>query len=196
MQDNLLFLVIKRLKNMRRNIILIILITVFFICCNNHVKKNDFTRISADSLVSQIDKYNNVKVELEGVIVHICGVNGKKMKLETESGSIIKIVPKDSLLCFDTSFFNKRVRVKGIAKENRIDESYIKKIENEKLLLCHIDHTPCKDSLWVNYQIKKGLADTISKQDIEILRRRMEQTGKKYLSLITIFAEEVEIINK
>jgi len=181
---------------MKHGILIIILFSTVFISCNNVKTNHEVVKLSADSLIANIDKYCNTKVETEGVITHICGVDGKKMKLKTESGEIIKIVPNDSIGSFDTSYYKKKIKVRGIVSESRIEISFIDKMEKEKALLCHIDHTPCKDTAWVNYQIKKGVADTISKQDIEKLKIKLKQIKKKYISVVTIVAEKVEIIGK
>lgn len=179
---------------MKKDFFITILITIFMVGYENTSLSQVFKSINADSLVLNIDKYRNTKVEVEGIVIHICGVDGKKMKLKTESGAIIKIVPKDSLDNFDNLFYKKRVKVQGIVKEYRIEKNYIDKMEKEKTLLCHIDNTPCKDSAWVNDQIKKGNSDAISKQDIDKLRSTMEQKRHDYVSVITIFSEKVEII--
>jgi len=155
-----------------------------------------FTKVPADSLVAHIDKYRDARVEVEGLVVHVCGVDGKKMKLMTESGAIIKIVPRDSSDSFDESFYKKTVKVRGIAKESRIEESYVDKMEKEKALLCHIDHTPCRDSAWVSGQRESGAADSLSKRDIEKLRSTMARTGKSYVSVVTVVAERVEIVEE
>jgi len=155
-----------------------------------------FTKLPADSLVAHIDKYRDTGVEVEGLVVHICGVDGKKMKLMTANGSIIKIVPRDSSDSFDKSFYKKMVKVQGIAKESRIERSYVDKMEREKALLCHIDNTPCKDSTWVSGQREAGAADTLSKRDIERLRSKMERTGKSYVSAVTVVADRVELLEE
>jgi hypothetical protein len=155
-----------------------------------------FAKVPADSLVAHIDRYRDTGVEVEGVIVHVCGVDGRKMKLMTENGAIIKIVPRDSSGGFDGSLYKKRVKVQGIARESRIEKSYIDRMENEKALLCHIDQTPCRDSAWVSAQREAGAADTLSKRDIAKLRSKMEETGKSYVSVVTIVAELVEIVEK
>jgi hypothetical protein len=155
-----------------------------------------FTKVPADSLVAHINRYRDTGVEVEGLVVHICGVDGRKMKLMTAGGAIVKIVPRDSSGGFDESFYKKMVRVRGIAKESRIESSYVDKLESEKALLCHIDHTPCKDSTWVSGQIKAGRADTLSKRDIAKLRSTMARTGKSYVSVVTVVAERVEIVGE
>jgi hypothetical protein len=161
--------------------------------CNNVELNQQLAKVPADSLIANITKYCNTKVEIEGVIIHICGVDGKKIKLQTESGAIIKIVPHHSLERFDGSFNKKRVKVQGIVTELRVEIPYIDSLENEKALLCHIDHTPCKDSAWVNQKKRTGVADSLSKRGILKLKQKMEQTQKSYVSVITITAEKCEI---
>lgn len=181
---------------MKAKILVIILLASLLVCCNGIKKNHEIAKVAADSLVVNINKYINTKVETEGIIIHICGVNGKKMKLRAESGAIIKIVPQDSLTRFDTSFYKKRVRVQGFVKESRIEIPYIDSMEREKTLLCHIDHTPCKDSAWVNRQKKAGVADSLSQKDILKLKKKMEQTQKSYVSVITIIADKYEVVEE
>jgi hypothetical protein len=179
---------------MKIRILVITLLTSLLVCCNNIKSNQKFTKIAADSLIVSIDNFCDSKVEIEGVVVHICGVDGKKMKLKTENGAIIKIVLQDSLDCFDKVFYKKRIKVQGVVKEYRIDKEYISRMENEKTLLCHIDYTPCMDSVWVERQISNGIADSLSNREILKLKRKMEQTKKDYVSVITIIAEKCEII--
>ena len=183
-------------RMMKNGISIIVLAAALSLGCSNALTSPVFTKVSADSLVANIDKYHDTKVEEEGLVVHICGVDGRKMKLMTEGGAIIKIVPRDSSDSFDKSFYKKMVKVQGIAKESRIERSYVDKMEREKTLLCHIDNTPCKDSTWVSGQRASGTADSLSKRDIERLRSRMEQTGKSYVSVVNIVAERVEVVEE
>ncbi|MCX5753144.1 MAG: hypothetical protein NTW97_05795 [Candidatus Krumholzibacteria bacterium] len=155
-----------------------------------------FAKVPADSLVAHIDRYRDTGVEVEGLVVHLCGVDGRKMKLMTAGGAIVKIVPRDSSGGFDESFYKKMVRVRGIAKESRIESSYVDRMESEKALLCHIDNTPCKDSTWVSGQRESGAADSLSKRDIGRLRSTMARTGKSYVSVVTVVAERVEIVGE
>ncbi len=155
-----------------------------------------FAKVPADSLVAHIDRYRDAGVEVEGLIVHVCGVDGRKMKLMTAGGAIIKIVPRDSSGGFDESFYKKTVRVRGIAMESRVESSYVDRMESEKALLCHIDHTPCRDSTWVSGKRASGAADSLSRRDVARLRDAMERTGKSYVSVVTVVAERVEIVGE
>jgi hypothetical protein len=153
-------------------------------------------RVTADSLIESIDAYRDRKVEVEGLLIHVCGVDGRKMKLQTENGAILKIVPADSLAAFDESFYKKRVRVRGIAGESRVERACIEQLEKNKALLCHIDHTPCKDSVWVSGKRASDAADSLSKRDIDKLKKTMEQTGKSYVPVITIYVDRVEMLKE
>ena len=90
----------------------------------------------------------------------------------------------------------KTARVQGIAKESRIERSYVDTMEREKALLCHIDNTPCKDSTWVSGKRESGAADSLSRRDIGRLRGKMERTGKSYVSVVTVVAERAEIVEE
>jgi hypothetical protein len=149
--------------------------------------------IHADSLIVNIDNYVNTKVETEGFIAHVCGVDRKKMKLMSESGKVVVIIPYDTT-SFEYSLNRKRVKVYGLVKEERLSEQYINEQEEEKSLLCHVDQRPCKDIKWVNAKVEAGVADSLSKKDIDALRQKMEQQGKGYVSIVSIICERYEVI--
>ncbi|MFA8434352.1 MAG: hypothetical protein ACEPOZ_07525 [Marinifilaceae bacterium] len=179
---------------MKYRFLSIALIVILSVGCKNTKTNRTYTKVAADSLVAKIEQYCNTPVQTEGLVVHICGVSGKKMKLQSKSGAIIKIVPADSLSRFDRTYNKKRVRVQGVVKEFRTEKKYVDRIEKGGPLLCHIDHTPCKDIEWVKEKEESGVAEKILKRDIAKLRKQMQQTGKDYVSVVTIFAEKVEII--
>jgi hypothetical protein len=149
--------------------------------------------VPADSLIVNIDNYVNTKVETAGFIAHICGVDRKKMKLMSESGEVVVIIHQDTT-CFDYSLNRKRIKVYGLVKEERLSEQYIAEKEEEKVLLCHVDRTPCKDIKWVNAKVEAGVADSLSKKDTDVLRKKIEQQGKEYVSVVSIICEKYEVI--
>ncbi len=180
----------------RWKVLIVPFLIVFSICCNGKKENNNTLMLNADSLITNIDKYCDKQVEIEGVIVHICGAKQNKMKLRTTCGSIIKIVPNDPLDGSDKSFKKERVKVRGVVKESRIGLDEVEKMAEQKALLCHIDNTPCKDHAWVEGKINAGVADSLSGCDIAKLKRRMKHTKKDYVSVISILAEKIEIVGK
>jgi len=149
--------------------------------------------VSADSLIANIDKYVNRRVKTEGFIAHICGVDGKKMKLMSDSGEVIVILARDNI-SFDASLYEKRIRVSGLVKEERLNKKYIDEQEKEKAILCHVDQRPCKDIQWVQAKVEAGVADSLSQKGIEKLRQKMAQQGRDYVSIVSIVCEQYEVI--
>ena len=62
--------------------------------------------VDSDSLVADIDMYAGRRVETCGTIIHVCGVDGKKMRLKTAGDLRIKIVPGEGMAAFDVDTFN------------------------------------------------------------------------------------------
>lgn len=152
--------------------------------------------INADTLIKNISVYNNKHIFTEGNIAHVCGVDGKKMKLKAASGEIIKLVPNDSLNSFGKEFNGKLVRIYGTIKESRIEMPYALKHKDNKSILCHVDNTPCLDSAWVNKHKKTGYADTISSKSTAKLIKKIKDSDNGYYSTATIYVEDISIIEK
>jgi len=170
------------------------LLFLLIISCKDQQTIKTIAKVDADSLIVNIEKYGNTKVEVEGKIIHICGVDQKKMKLKTNNGGIIKIVAKDSS-AFDKSYNKTDIKVIGLVEESSIDKAYIDKIEKDKTILCHIDNTPCKASDWIDEQIKSGKADEMVKQKVEKLRNQIHQSNNSKIITVTILADSIAIID-
>ncbi len=154
-----------------------------------------YTQLSIDDLVEKADQFKNKKVEIVGFVAHLCGVDGKKMKLKSTSGAIVKIVPKNSEESFDSALKKQVVSVQGVVEISRITKAEIDKVEKTRTLLCHIDNSPCKDKEWVNNKIESGADVSIVKKDISRLRAVMQETGKDYVTCVCIRAENVNFLD-
>ena len=153
-----------------------------------------YAKVSIDELINKADQFENKKVEIIGLVDHMCGVDGTKIKLKSTSGAVLKVVPNDPNGSFPSNFKKQLVSVQGIVELIRIEKTYVDKMENEGTLLCHIDHSPCKDKAWVNNKIESGKDVEIVKQDIAKLRKQMAESGKEYITYICIRADNVNIL--
>ncbi len=150
--------------------------------------------VDSDSLVAGIDRYAGRRVETSGTIIHVCGVDGTKMRLRTAGNSRIKIVPGEGMAAFDKDTYHmKKIRVRGLVREARIDEKYIEGIERDRSLLCHVDHTPCISKSWAEEAKAAGTADSISAVGTNKLRERLAASAKGYISVVTIVADSCEV---
>ncbi|MCL1938885.1 MAG: hypothetical protein FWF52_10885 [Candidatus Azobacteroides sp.] len=150
---------------------------------------------SEPDLIHEVEKYINQNIRLSGKIRHVCSANGKKMKLQTSQGLIIKVVSQDSNAAFDKSYNGKNIAIEGFLLERKITGEKITNMEKANLLLCPIDHTPCIDSAWVKKQRETGRAAEIMKNDIQKLREQLKNSGKGYLSQFTVTARTLEEIS-
>lgn len=174
--------------------LLLLLTTLIYTSCNLTQKQQVVTPIQADSLVLNIHQFDRKLVETQGTVAHVCGVDFQKMKLKTENGEIIKVVPSDSTETYDKSLTKKRVIIRGIARETKLTRAEIEKTKQESKLLCHVDHKPCKDSEWIQRQEKLGHANTILEREYKKLISKMKQTGLDYISIVSIQADQIEVI--
>lgn len=172
------------------SLVLVVVAVMLFGCSNSEVRN-----VSIDELVHNTKEFIDKKIYVEGTVVHVCGVDQKKIKLRSESGKIVKVVPMDSTAVFDKSLNRKKVRFTGIVKEFRVSEEQIDQMEKDKKLLCHVDHNPCRDTEWVKNKQEKGVADSMSARDIAKLRKRMEESGKDYISVVTVCGENFEFVD-
>lgn len=149
-------------------------------------------KVNADDLISGIDKLAGKKVEVTGKVTHICGVDGKKMKIETPNKGEIMVTLKDKEGKISYNLNGKTVRVTGKVTEARLDEAYISQVEKRQILACSIDKKMCIDSVWVKKQQEKGKAAEISQKGAADLRAKLKNSKKGYISLVKITAEKIE----
>ncbi len=151
--------------------------------------------IAADTLAMQIEKYVGQEVTVEGKILHVCPVDGSKMKL-VDNRQIIKIIPPTQDGKFERHWTGKRIRVQGKVHEERLSSARIDSLYQAGSLLCHIDFSPCNDTAWVTAQHRKGKATEIVNHYNKFFKYEMQRTGKDYISVVVLEAiktEEIEI---
>lgn len=179
---------------MRQLPLFLLLTTLIYTSCYMTPKQQVVTPVKADSLIVNIHQFDSKLVETQGTVAHVCGVDFQKIKLKTENGEIIKVVPSDSTETFDKSLTKKRVIIRGIARETKLTRAEIEKTKQESKLLCHVDHKPCKDAEWIQRQEKLGHANTILEREYKKLIAKMQQTGLDHISIVIIQADQIEVI--
>ncbi|MDE5423362.1 hypothetical protein L3073_14170 [Ancylomarina sp. DW003] len=179
---------------MKIKYVLIVFCVMFALSSKSQQAEEKYTQVSIDKLVNNGNQFENKRVEIIGLVDHLCGVDGHKMKLKAASGAVLKVVPNNLTDCFDAKLKKQLVCVKGVVDVIRIEKAYIDEMEEEGTLLCHIDHSPCKDKAWVNNKIESGKDVEIVKQDIAKLRKQMKESGKEYVNYICIRADSVNIL--
>ncbi|MDR1402691.1 MAG: hypothetical protein LBJ60_03180 [Tannerellaceae bacterium] len=128
---------------------------------------------------------------LEGDIIHVCPIEGKKMKLRLADGEIICVLPADNHPFDKGQWDRKKVRISGILQEAQLPRRAILTNYQDKKLLCHIDHSVCIDAEWVENRWKDGSAERLIERDHEDLQKRMYETKQSYVQVFSIIAHTI-----
>ena len=84
--------------------------------------------LSIDDVMAKAADLVDQTVTIEGVCTHTCSHGAKKMFLVGSDDSKTLRIEAGELGAFDTKVVNNNVTVKGILKEERIDEAYLVKL--------------------------------------------------------------------
>ncbi|MDR2906519.1 MAG: hypothetical protein LBU91_00820 [Bacteroidales bacterium] len=149
--------------------------------------------VDAKEVIEHVETYIGKTIETEGRIVHVCGVSKKKMRLYVENIGSINIITEKPNLTFDGNFNQKDIKVVGTVKEIRITSKQIDDMEQSIAIPCSIDRLACIDTAYVENKRRNGTLEKSSQQGIEQSRETMKETGKDYISIVTIVAESVDL---
>ena len=154
--------------------------------------------MSIDDVMAKAGELVDQTVVIEGVCTHTCSHGAKKMFLVGSDDSKTLRIEAGELGAFDTKVVNNVVTVKGIIKEERIDEAYLVdwenrlKSETEEKLGNGEGEGGCdteKNSRGETADTPEGrIADFRAK-----IAAEKEATGKEYLSFYHVVAESYEI---
>lgn len=156
------------------------------------------TAMSIDEVLEKAADLVEQTVVIEGVCTHTCRHGAKKMFLVGSDDSKTLRIESGELGAFDTKVVNNVVTVKGILKEERIDEAYLQdweaslKAETEEKHGNGDGEGGCateKNARGETANTTEGrIADFRAKIAVE-----KEKTGKEYLSFYHIVANSYEI---
>ena len=180
----------------------IISLITFTSCTGNKDAANtnaELTAMSVDDVLIEAEQEIDKLVAVEGICTHICSHGGRKIFLMGDDDSkTIRIESTDALGAFKPECVNAIVSVKGKLKEERIDEAYLVKWENELTAGTTDEHG--EDGEGCETEQKAQGQDSVSSEAGRIqnfrtrIAERKETEGKSYLSFYYIEADEYTIL--
>jgi len=152
------------------------------------------TALEVDLLLAQAATLINQEVSVEGVCTHICAHGGKKIFLMGSDDTQTIRVESGNLGAFKSECVNHIVTVKGVLKEDRIDEAYLQAWEAQlkESAEKHGEGEGCTTE-------KVARGETANTSDARIadfrerIAKREAEEGKAYLSFYHIEATDYEI---
>lgn len=154
--------------------------------------------MSIDDVMAKAGELVDQTVVIEGVCTHTCSHGAKKMFLVGSDDSKTLRIEAGELGAFDTKVVNNVVTVKGIIKEERIDEAYL--VDWETRLKSETEEKHGNGEGGGGCDTEKNsrgeTADTPEGRIADFrakIAAEKEATGKEYLSFYHVVAESYEI---
>jgi len=128
------------LKNkVMKKIVFVLVMVLTLISCKTDDKKAGVTNKTAETAeipflaVGEFDvkagEFVNKEVKVQGIVDHVCKHSGKKILLVSDEGNI-HITAEER---FDAALTGSEIAFNGIVVEERIDESYCLKMEEDNI---------------------------------------------------------------
>ena len=158
----------------------------------------EVTVMSIDEVMAKAADLVEQTVVIEGVCTHTCSHGAKKMFLVGSDDSKTLRIEAGELGAFDTKVVNNVVTVKGIIKEERIDEAYLQDWEARLKAETEEKHGNGEGEGGCDTE-KNARGETANTAEGRIadfrakIAAEKEKTGKEYLAFYHVVANSYEI---
>ena len=152
--------------------------------------------MSIDEVMAKAADLVEQSLTIEGVCTHTCSHGAKKMFLVGSDDSKTLRIEAGELGAFDTKVVNQVVTVKGILKEERIDEAYLVDWENRLKAQTEEHHGNGEGGCDTEKNARGETANTAEGRIADFrtkIAAEKAATGKEYLSFYHVVAESYEI---
>lgn len=147
--------------------------------------------IEVDECLNNAEKYINKSISIEGICTHICKHGGGKIFIMgSDESKTIRIQATKKIGRFDGDCVNNLVSVEGILKEDRIDETYLQRWEQQVKDQTEEKHGDGEEGCSTE---KKARGESLSSSTTERIAsfrkkiaERKAKEGKEYLSFYHI----------
>ncbi len=96
---------------------------------NTELKEPTVTFIALKDLQAKGTEYLDKEIETQGIVDHVCKHGGKKILLVAD-GADVHVFNNER---FDENLATQEIKVRGTVKEDRIDEAYLLKLEEDAI---------------------------------------------------------------
>lgn len=152
--------------------------------------------LTVDDILASADSLVGKEIVFEGVCTHICSHGGGKIFLMgSDDSKMLRAEASKELGSFKKECVNSIVAVKGKVVEDRIDEAYVVKLEEQlKAAAEKKSHDEDAAGCTVEQQARGESATATADARIAAYRRKIaernEKEGKNYLSFYHVDATE------
>ena len=180
--------------------------TMLVACGNNNSKKSTdnttkttqaATAMEIDNVLAEAEALVGQEVMIEGICSHICKHGGTKIFMMGSDDTKTLRIEAAKLGSFDQKCANSIVKVKGILREERIDEAYLQRWEATVSAQTAEHHGKNEAGCNSNKAARGETGNTIAERIADFrtkIAARKATVGKEYLSFYFMEALSYEII--
>lgn len=157
------------------------------------------TAMEIDAVLAEAEALAGQEVVLEGVCTHICKHGGKKIFLMGSDDTKTLRIEAAQLGSFDQQCVNSLVRVKGILREERIDEAYLQRWAAAVAAQTAEQHGETEAGCDTEKAARGETGNTVAARIADFrtkIAARKEAVGKEYLSFYFVEALSYEIVEQ
>jgi hypothetical protein len=176
---------------------------VFTSCGNNNGTNNaeqaqeTSLAMEIDEVLASADSLANQEITMEGICTHTCKHGATKIFMMGSDDTKTIRVEAASLGSFDQKCINSIVRVKGILREERVDEAYLQRWEASVTASAAEQHGEGEAGCDTEKAARGETGNTVAERIADFRQKiaaRKEATGKEYLSFYFVEALAYEIV--
>ncbi len=152
--------------------------------------------MDVDGLLANAESLVDKEVVFDGVCTHACKHGATKIFIMGSDDTKTIRVEAAKLGSFDTKCINSIVKVKGVLKEERIDEGYLQQWEAKEKAECGDNHGEGEGGCSTEKNARGETANTVAERIADFrtkIAKRQEECGKAYLSFYFVEALSYEI---
>lgn len=176
---------------------------VFTSCGNNNGTSNAEqvqeapVALEIDQVLASADTLVNQEITMEGICTHTCKHGATKIFMMGSDDTKTIRVEAASLGSFDQKCINSIVRVKGILREERVDEAYLQRWEASVAASAAEQHGDGEAGCDTEKAARGETGNTVAERIADFRQKiaaRKEAVGKEYLSFYFVEALAYEIV--
>ena len=176
---------------------------VFTSCGNNNGTNNaeqaqeTSLAMEIDEVLASADSLAYQEITMEGICTHTCKHGATKIFMMGSDDTKTIRVEAASLGSFDQKCINSIVRVKGILREERVDEAYLQRWEASVAVSAAEQHGEGEAGCDTEKAARGETGNTVAERIADFRQKiaaRKEATGKEYLSFYFVEALAYEIV--
>ena len=176
---------------------------VFTSCGNNNGTNNaeqaqeTSLAMEIDEVLASADSLAYQEITMEGICTHTCKHGATKIFMMGSDDTKTIRVEAASLGSFDQKCINSIVRVKGILREERVDEAYLQRWEASVAVSAAEQHGEGEAGCDTEKAARGETGNTVAERIADFRQKiaaRKEAVGKEYLSFYFVEALAYEIV--